>query len=64
MRTRYLGERERLFALGAKEVVAEEVEGAVEIVTRMLRRAEVPEDAIDARIREVRSDTRTEAQPA
>jgi hypothetical protein len=53
-----------LFALGAKEVVAEEVEGAVEIVTRMLRRAEVPEDAIDARIREVRSDTRTEAQPA
>jgi CPA2 family monovalent cation:H+ antiporter-2 len=64
MRTRYLGERERLFALGAKEVVAEEVEGAVEIVTRMLRRAQVPEDAIDARIREVRSDTRTEAQPA
>lgn len=64
MRTRYLGERERLFALGAKEVVAEEVEGAVEIVTRMLRRAEVPQGDIDARIREVRSDTRTESRGA
>jgi CPA2 family monovalent cation:H+ antiporter-2 len=57
MRTRYLLERASLVALGAKDVVAEEVEGAVEVIARVLRHAEIPRNLIDARIREVRSET-------
>lgn len=59
MRTRYLLEREPLLKLGAKEVVAEEVEGAVEIISRMLRAIEVPRNVIDESIRDVRSETQT-----
>ncbi|MGC4089038.1 MAG: cation:proton antiporter [Polyangiaceae bacterium] len=59
MRTRYLTEREFLIKLGARDVVAEEVEGAVEIIARMLRVIEVPRNVIDERIRSVRSDTLT-----
>lgn len=59
MRTRYLAEREGLLKLGAKDVVAEEVEGAVEIISRMLRGIDVPRNVIDDRIRGVRGDTQT-----
>ncbi|MEZ4472951.1 MAG: cation:proton antiporter [bacterium] len=59
MRVRYLGERPRLLAFGAHDVVAEEVEGAAEIVARMLRHLEVPRNTIDARIRDLRSETQT-----
>jgi CPA2 family monovalent cation:H+ antiporter-2 len=37
MRTRYLAEREGLIKMGARDVVAEEVEGAVEVIARLLR---------------------------
>lgn len=57
MRAKYLLERERLVALGAKEVVAEEVEGAVEVLSRMLRALNVPRNVIDERIRAVRDET-------
>jgi CPA2 family monovalent cation:H+ antiporter-2 len=59
MRTRYLLERDPLLKLGAREVVAEEVEGAVEVISRMLRTLEVPRNVIDERIRGVRSETQT-----
>jgi monovalent cation:H+ antiporter-2, CPA2 family len=59
MRTRYLAEREQLVKLGAHDVVAEEVEGAVEVVARMLRALEVPRNVIDERVRTVRSGTQT-----
>jgi CPA2 family monovalent cation:H+ antiporter-2 len=59
MRTRYLLEREPLLKLGARDVVAEEVEGAVEMISRMLRTMEVPRNVIDQRIRSVRSETQT-----
>jgi CPA2 family monovalent cation:H+ antiporter-2 len=59
MRTRYLVERDALLALGARDVVAEEVEGAVEIISRMLRSIEMPRNVIEERIREVRSETQT-----
>lgn len=59
MRTRYLGERPALLALGARDVVAEEVESAVEIIARMLRLIEVPRNVIDERIRTVRLETQT-----
>lgn len=59
MRTRYLLERESLFKLGARDVVAEEVEGAVEIIARMLRWVETPRNVIDDRIRSVRAETQT-----
>ncbi|MCK6538179.1 MAG: cation:proton antiporter [Polyangiaceae bacterium] len=59
MRTHYLLERERMLQLGAREVVAEEVEGAVEVISRMLRTIEVPRNLIDDRIRAVRAETQT-----
>lgn len=59
MRTRYLLERDALFKLGAHDVVAEEVESAVEIISRMLRSIEVPRNVIEERIRVVRMETQT-----
>ncbi len=59
MRTRYLSERDALFRLGAHDVVAEEVESAVEIISRMLRFIDVPRNVIDDSIRHVRSESQT-----
>jgi CPA2 family monovalent cation:H+ antiporter-2 len=57
MRAHYLGERGALLKLGARDVVAEEVEGAVEIIARLLRWADVPRNVIDDRIRDARAGT-------
>ncbi len=51
MRARYLREANLLLQAGAHDVVAEEVEGAVEVVARMLRALEVPPEA-RVRVRE------------
>ncbi len=59
MRTRYLAEREPLLRIGAHDVVAEEVESAVEVIARMLRRLETPRNVINDRLRCVRTETRT-----
>jgi len=59
IRSRYFAERDGLFALGARDVVAEEVEGAVEILSRLLRWLETPRNVIEESIRVVRSDTQT-----
>lgn len=59
MRTRYLLEREPLLRLGANDVVAEEVESAVEMIARMLRTVEVPRNVIDDRLRQIRAETQT-----
>jgi CPA2 family monovalent cation:H+ antiporter-2 len=59
MRTRYLAEASALLKLGARDVVAEEVEGAVEIISRMLRGMDVPRNVIDERIHQVRTETQT-----
>lgn len=58
-RSRYFGQRDPLIALGARDVVAEEVEGAVEIIARLLRWSEVPRNLIDDCIRDARLDTQT-----
>jgi CPA2 family monovalent cation:H+ antiporter-2 len=59
MRARYLLEREALMRLGARDVVAEEVEGAVEIIARLLRWIEVPRNVIDERLKDVRNETQS-----
>jgi CPA2 family monovalent cation:H+ antiporter-2 len=59
MRARYLLERDKLLKLGASDVIAEEVEGAVEAVARMLRWLGVPGNAIDERVRAIRAETKT-----
>ncbi len=58
-RAHYLEERTRLFDMGARDVVAEEVEGAIEIVARLLRWVEVPRNTIDERIHEIREATQS-----
>lgn len=64
MRTRYMLEREPLLKLGARDVVAEEVEGAMEMIARMLRSLEIPRNVIDDCIRRVRSETQTSERKA
>jgi CPA2 family monovalent cation:H+ antiporter-2 len=59
MRAHYLLEREPLLRIGARDVVAEEVEGAVEIIARLLRWIEQPRNVIDDRIKEVRNETQS-----
>ncbi len=59
MRTRYLLEREGLVALGASDVVAEEVEGAVEVLARLLRGLETPRNVIEGHIQAMRQSTQT-----
>jgi CPA2 family monovalent cation:H+ antiporter-2 len=59
MRTRYLAEREGLLKMGARDVVAEEVEGAVEVIARLLRNIEVPRNVIESSIQSIRAETQT-----
>ncbi len=59
MRTRYLAERDGLLKIGARDVVAEEVEGAVEVIARLLRSVELPRNVIDASIQTIRAETQT-----
>jgi CPA2 family monovalent cation:H+ antiporter-2 len=57
MRTRYLAERSTVEALGVRDVVAEEVEGAVEIMARAMRFVEAPRNVIEAQLQRARSET-------
>jgi len=59
MRTRYLTEREPLLKIGARDVVTEEVEGAIEVIARMFRWLETPRNVIDERIKALRAETQT-----
>jgi CPA2 family monovalent cation:H+ antiporter-2 len=59
IRSRYLAERQALLAMGARDVVAEEVEGAVEVLSRLMRWLETPRNLIEESIRDVRSETQT-----
>jgi len=59
MRTRYLLERDALLRLGARDVVAEEVEGMVEVIARMLQSIQSPRNVIDAQIRTIRKQTQS-----
>jgi CPA2 family monovalent cation:H+ antiporter-2 len=59
MRTRYLAERAGLIKMGARDVVAEEVEGAVEVIARLLRSIELPRNVIDESIQSIRAETQT-----
>ncbi|SNB46877.1 monovalent cation:proton antiporter family protein [Geobacter sp. DSM 9736] len=56
VRTRYLMEVEPLYKLGVNEVIPEEFETSVEILSRVLRNFMVPQDEIEQRIADVRRD--------
>jgi len=56
VRTRYILEVEPLYKLGVNEVIPEEFETSVEILSRVLRNFLVPQDEIERCIAEVRSD--------
>jgi CPA2 family monovalent cation:H+ antiporter-2 len=59
IRSRYHAERGPLLSMGARDVISEEVEGAVEVLSRLLRWLETPRNVIEESIRIVRSDTQT-----
>jgi CPA2 family monovalent cation:H+ antiporter-2 len=59
MRAHYLSEKPGLLALGAHDVVAEEVEGGLEMLVRVLRWLETPRNVIDRQLREAREATQT-----
>jgi len=56
VRTRYILEVEPLYKLGVNEVIPEEFETSVEILSRVLRNYLVPQDDIERCIADVRSD--------
>lgn len=56
-RVRYLTESAPLLAAGATQVMAEEVEGAVEIISRVLGQLDVPRNVIHEQLRAARSGT-------
>ncbi|GIW70767.1 MAG: sodium/hydrogen exchanger [Planctomycetota bacterium] len=56
VRTRLVGEVAELYRLGAHEVVPEEFETAIEIVSRVLRSYLVPYDVIERLVRELRRE--------
>ena len=56
VRTRYLLEMEPLFKLGVNEVIPEEFETSVEILSRVLKRFLVPQDIVEECIADVRRD--------
>lgn len=60
IRARYLAEREYLRKLGATDVIVEEVEAGSEILSRLLRRLDVPDTTIQTCLQAVRDAT----QPA
>ena len=62
MRTRYLAESEALVEMGAREVVAEEVESAIEAIARMMRILEVPRNLIDDSVERLRAASKSAAR--
>lgn len=56
VRTRYLLEMEPLFMLGANEVIPEEFETSVEILSRVLKRFLIPQDVVEECVADVRRD--------
>lgn len=62
VRTRYLADRADLLHTGATDVVAEEVEGGVEVIARVLRELEVPRNVIDAQVDAARARTQQTAR--
>lgn len=62
VRSRYLREVEPLLALGADEVIADELEVSIEVFSRVLARMLVPRDDIKRLIGEVRGDWRQMAR--
>ncbi len=56
VRTRYVSEVERLRALGANEVIPEEFETSLEIVTRLMRVLSVPGNLVAAQLRLLRDE--------
>jgi CPA2 family monovalent cation:H+ antiporter-2 len=63
MRTHYLGECAELIKVGATDVVAEEVEAALEVLARLLRWCDVPRNLIDRALRQSREQTQTTQRP-
>ncbi|RQW76962.1 MAG: sodium:proton exchanger, partial [Geobacter sp.] len=56
VRTRYILEVEPLFQLGVNEVIPEEFETSVEILSRVLKRFLVPQDVIESCVADIRED--------
>lgn len=56
VRTRYVSEVERLRSLGANEIIPEEFETSLEIVTRLLRVLSVPGNLVAAQLRLLRDE--------
>ncbi|MDR1359837.1 MAG: cation:proton antiporter, partial [Deltaproteobacteria bacterium] len=56
VRTRFLGEVSALYALGANEVIPEELETAVELFVRVLSRYFVPRADMERFVQEIRSE--------
>ncbi len=64
VRAKYLLEAPPLQKLGATEVIAEEVEGGLELLAHTLRELEMPRNVIEERVEEARQETQPSARDA
>lgn len=62
IRTRYHTEQDELLAMGASGVVAEEVEGSIEVLARVLRGLDVPRNLIDTEVQSARAATQASSR--
>jgi CPA2 family monovalent cation:H+ antiporter-2 len=62
LRAHYLSEAPALLRYGKIDIVAEELEGGVEVLARVLKSIGVPRNTIDKRITEVRRETQSSAR--
>lgn len=56
VRTKYLAEIDHLYELGATEVVTEEFEASLELITRILRLYHVPRQVVASHVKEIRDE--------
>jgi CPA2 family monovalent cation:H+ antiporter-2 len=63
VRSHFLAERTGLLALGATEVITEEVEAGMEVLALVLRRLAVPRNVINDQIEQARTSTQMSVRP-
>jgi CPA2 family monovalent cation:H+ antiporter-2 len=64
VRSHFLAERENLIALGATDVITEEVEAGMEVLALVLRRLAVPRNVIQDQLEQARAATQTSVRRA
>jgi CPA2 family monovalent cation:H+ antiporter-2 len=63
VRSHFLAERANLMAIGATDVITEEVEAGMEVLAQVLRRLAVPRNVIEEQVAQARASTQMSVRP-